>query len=99
MHYALICTDKPDSVSLRMETREAHLAWLRTHQADGNVVISGPFLSDEGDMNGSLLILDVPDKAAAEALAAEDPYAKAGLFASVKIKAWKWVVGNPEDAA
>ena len=42
-------------------------------------------------MTGSLLIMDFPDRAGAEAFAADDPYNKAGLFQSVEIKAWKKV--------
>ena len=38
-----------------------------------------------------------PTEATATALLAEDPYAKAGLFASVETTPWKWVVGRPED--
>jgi uncharacterized protein YciI len=44
-------------------------------------------------MCGSLLILDVADRAAAEAWADGDPYAKAGLFETVEIHAWKQVIG------
>ncbi len=29
-------------------------------------------------------------------MADADPYAKAGLFASVEINAWKWLIKNPE---
>ena len=38
-----------------------------------------------------LLILDLPDRAAADAFAAGDPYAKAGLFESVTIHPWRKV--------
>jgi uncharacterized protein YciI len=44
-------------------------------------------------MAGSLVVLDVPDMAAAETWAANDPYAKAGLFADVQLHAWKRVIG------
>jgi len=44
-------------------------------------------------MAGSLLILDLPDLAAAQAWAADDPYAKAGLFSAVRLEAWKKVIG------
>ena len=33
---------------------------------------------------------------AAKALAAQDPYAKAGLFETVEIKPYNWVFNNPE---
>jgi uncharacterized protein len=57
------------------------------------VFLAGPFLDDDGDMTGSLIILELPDMAAAEAWAAADPYALAGLFESVTIREWKKVIG------
>ena len=44
-------------------------------------------------MCGSLIVLGVASRAEAEAWAAADPYAKAGLFASVMIQEWKRVIG------
>jgi len=43
-------------------------------------------------MNGSVIILDLENRAAAEAFANNDPYNKAGLFASVTITTWKKVL-------
>jgi len=43
-------------------------------------------------MVGSLIIVDCEDMAAARSLAATDPYAQAGLFASVTIKPWRKVL-------
>lgn len=56
----------------------------------------GPFLDAAGNPNGSLVIIEAKDQAEAEAIAANDPYAKAGLFASVEIRPWKWLIKNPE---
>jgi len=87
--FALICTDKADHEPLRKANRETHLAYLNE---TGCVTYAGPFL-DAGTMTGSLVILDVADKAAAGAWAAADPYALAGLFAKVRIEEWKKVIG------
>jgi len=57
------------------------------------VVQAGPFLDDADAMIGSLLILDVADRAEAVEWGANDPYAKAGLFESVQLFRWKKVVG------
>lgn len=89
--FVLLCLDKPDSLDLRMATREAHLAYVATF-ADA-VKIGGPVLDDNGDMAGSLLILDVADMAAAKAFSANDPYAKAGLFRQVEIHPFRATVG------
>ena len=90
MRFALICTDKADHLEVRKANREAHLAYIAS---SGVVEMAGPFLNERGEMNGSLLVLEVPDRAAAEAWAKADPYALAGLFAKVRIEAWKKVIG------
>ncbi|WP_159726114.1 YciI family protein [Methylosinus sp. Ce-a6] len=89
--FAAICQDKPDHVALRLATREAHLSFLAAHAAQ--VKLGGPFLDAAEKPVGSLLIVEAADEAAAKALLAEDPYAEAGLFASVEVKPWKRVVG------
>ena len=88
-YFAVICRDKPDSLPLRMENREAHLAYANE---SGAVFLGGPLIED-GQMAGSMAILDVADMAAAEEWAAGDPYGKAGLFKSVTINEWKRVIG------
>lgn len=90
MRVALICLDKPGHLEVRKANREAHLAYL---SSTGVVEMAGPFLDAEGGMCGSLLVLDVADLAAAQDWAANDPYAKAGLFASVDVREWKKVIG------
>jgi uncharacterized protein YciI len=90
MRYALICLDRPNALQTRVENRPAHLEHL---QSTGVVEQAGPFIDAAGQMCGSLIILNVGSKAEAEAWAAADPYAKAGLFASVMIQEWKRVIG------
>ncbi len=92
-YFFAVCTDKPDSGALRAATRPTHLDFLA---AQGDAVrVGGPFLNDAGDPVGSLLIIEAADRAAAEALLARDPYAVAGLFASVEVRPWRWTVGAP----
>ena len=92
MHWVLLAEDRADAGTIRADTRTDHLEWIAG--SIDHVVRAGPFLADDGEtMLGSLLIIDFPDRAAAEAWAAEDPYAKAGLFESVTITAWKQTVG------
>ena len=94
MLFALICTDKPAALHLRMDNRPQHLAFL---EALGSALkAAGPFTDEEGKPTGSLVIIEAENKAAVEKIAAQDPYAKAGLFASVEIRPWKWLIKNPE---
>lgn len=87
--FAIICTDRPDSLDLRMAHRPAHRAYLG---ASGRVVQAGPFLRD-GAMCGSLIVISADSRAEAEAFAAADPFALAGLFAETRIEEWDRVIG------
>ena len=88
MPFVLICRDRPGSAEIRTANRDAHLAYA----ADHPILIGGPLLDDEGAMIGSLLILDVAERAAAEAFAAGDREALADLCESVQIRPWRRVI-------
>lgn len=90
MFFVLHCLDKPNAGELRRVTREAHLAHLAT--VTEQVLIAGPLLDDAGAPIGSLLVVDFEDRTAAEAFARADPYATAGVFASVTVTAWRKVL-------
>ena len=87
--YAIICTDKDGALEIRKANRDKHLAYLD----DSPIVLAGPFQDEAGGMTGSLLVVDVATRAEAAAWAANDPYAKAGLFQKVRIERFKKVVG------
>jgi uncharacterized protein YciI len=88
--FAIHCIDKPLQRDLRAATRADHLAYLES--VIDQVVLAGPLLDDEGVPIGSMLLMDFPDRRAAVAFAADDPYARAGLFASVAVTAWRQVL-------
>lgn len=95
MLFALICTDKPGALDLRLATRDAHLEFLATNK--DMIRLGGPFINEDASgMNGSLIIVEGNSVEEVRAVAEQDPYAKAGLFESVDIRPWKWTVGNPE---
>lgn len=89
MRVAVICTDKAGAIETRKSNRDAHIAYLKS---SGVVEQAGPFLDADGQMSGSLLILDVADMKAAEDWAANDPYALAGLFETVRLETWNKVI-------
>ena len=82
MLFAIYASDKENSIELRMNTREAHLAYL----IDSPLVFAGPLLDDEGIMCGSLIVLEMDDIAQVKNFADNDPYAVAGLFKNVEIR-------------
>lgn len=91
MNFALYCVDKAGHGQTRADNRPAHLDYLKANL--DRILLAGPLLGDDGtSVLGSLLVIEADDRAAAEAFAAGDPYAKAGLFESVTIKAFKKVL-------
>ena len=89
MHFVIHALDRPDAGDLRLSIREHHVDYL----AGFNVVFGGPLLDDEGEMCGSLIVVDMPDRTAVDALVAGDPYVKAGLFGQVTIRGLRPVLG------
>ncbi|MBN9232620.1 MULTISPECIES: YciI-like protein [Phyllobacteriaceae] len=98
MLFALICKDKPGHLQVRLDARPDHVAFLNGLNADKKLAFAGPFLDADGKPNGSMVVIEATDLAGAEALAAADPYAKAGLFEKVEIKPWTWVFNKPAEA-
>jgi uncharacterized protein YciI len=96
MLFALLCEDRTDAGSLRAETRAEHLAHLKA--LGTRLRFAGPFLDESEKPVGSLLVVEAESREAAEALAAQDPYARAGLFRSVTVRRWNWTVNNPDAA-
>ncbi|MBZ9855320.1 YciI family protein [Mesorhizobium sp. CA13] len=95
MLFALICKDKPGSLQVRLDTRPEHVVFLEGLVGEKRLAFAGPFLDADGKPNGTLAVIEAPDMAAAQALSAADPYAKAGLFESVEIRQWNWTINKP----
>jgi uncharacterized protein YciI len=90
MLFAIRCLDQPDKLSVRQETRPAHVDYLKS-QGD-RLVAAGPLLDDNEQMCGSLVIIKAASRTEAEEFAANDPYARAELFSQVTIDRWNKVL-------
>lgn len=97
MLYAIIATDHPDSLTLRLRARPAHLARLEALQKECRLVLAGPHPAidnadpGEAGFSGSLVVAEFSDLAAAEQWATADPYLEAGVYQEVKVKPFKQV--------
>ncbi len=98
MWYAFICEDTPDSLELRKQTREAHLARLHALQAQGRLFVAGPCPAidsedpGEAGFTGSLVIAEFDALNDAQAWADAEPYLAAGVYAQVTVKPFKKVL-------
>jgi uncharacterized protein YciI len=97
MLYIMVNEDRPDGQAIRDATRETHLAYLERHK--NIVVLAGGTLAEDGKARtGSVFIVNVPGREAAEKFSAEEPFRKAGLFKTVKITRMRRGQWNPEAA-
>ena len=85
--YVIYAVDKPDTLAIRLEHYAEHRAYNEEQESAGvKTIFSGPLQTDDGEvMNGSLLIVDAPDRAAVERYVSNDPFNHHGVWGEVKI--------------
>jgi uncharacterized protein YciI len=95
MWYAIIATDSPGSLERRLANRPAHLERLRALQAEGRLLLAGPFPAIDSEdpgpagFSGSLIIAEFADLSAARAWADADPFVAAGVYGAVDVKPFR----------
>lgn len=94
MYFVIEAKDHPGKLQVRKDTRPAHLAYL--NELGGQLALAGPFLDDDGNPCGSLVIICAATLEEAEAIAARDPYVAAGLFETSSVRPWNWAINPPE---
>ena len=99
MIYVFTLIDKPQMGDLRQRIRPEHKEYLAA-MAD-RMAFAGPLTTDDGQtMIGSLLAIDFESRDAAHAWIAEEPFTRAGLYASTSVHAfvnlWPQKKGFPE---
>lgn len=98
MIFTFILIDKPASAGLRLRVRPEHKAYLAA--AAGRIAFAGPLTHDDGaTMLGSLLAIEFESREAAHAWLADEPFMRAGLYASTTVHAfvnlWPQKAGFP----
>ena len=97
MLYIIHQIDKPDAADVRAAHREAHFKYLDEHE--DILVLGGAMLAEDGvTRTGSVLIINAPDREAAERFSANEPFRKAGLFSRVEINRMRRGQWNPDAA-
>jgi uncharacterized protein YciI len=98
MLYAIISTDVPNSLPLRMQARPAHLERLQAMLAANRIIIAGPHPAidalepGEAGFTGSLIVAEFDSLEEAQTWADADPYVAAGVYANVIVKPFKKVL-------
>jgi uncharacterized protein len=93
MDYFFYCRARPDMDSLADERTKAH--WAYMDQYATTMIARGPTMSDDGaEWTGSMHIVGLPDAAAAQSFAFDEPYYRAGVFGDVFLRRWRNELGS-----
>lgn len=93
MLFAIIAEDRPGGLEHRLAVRPTHLGHLES--LGDSLVFAGPFLDADEKPCGSLVVIEAPSLAEAEAMAARDPFVTEGVFARYEVRRWNWGINNP----
>lgn len=97
MFYAIIGNDKQGTLEQRLAVRPDHLARLQQLHDEGRLLTAGPCPNIDSEdpgpagFSGSVIIAEFDSLEAAQTWVNEDPYVKAGVYASVMVKPYKRV--------
>ena len=98
MFYLIYSEDVENSLPLRLQVREQHLARLSDLQNENRLLVAGPCpaIDDENPgeagFTGSLIIAKFDSLVDAKAWADADPYIAAGVYKKVTVKPYKKVL-------
>jgi len=95
MWYAIVALDHAESLARRLQARPAHLQRLNDLQAQGRLLLAGPFPAIDSEdpgpagFSGSLIVAEFADLAEAQAWADADPFVAAGVYRDVSVRPFR----------
>ena len=100
MQFLVMAKDGTDDGALerRQRTRPSHLESIRPLVDSGNVLVGGAMLSEAGEMIGSMVLVDFPDRKDVDAWLAGDPYVTGGVWQEIEVTPFRTAVGAWQPA-
>lgn len=93
MEYFFYGRDRPGAGQLRRQTMERHWAFMDGYAE--HMIARGPTLSaPDGEMTGSMHLVDLPDPQAAQVFAFREPFFGTGVFSEVLVRPWRNELGR-----
>jgi uncharacterized protein len=95
VQYLVIARDgtDDDAVERRAKTRPTHLESIGPLVEAGHVLVGGAILSDAGEMVGSMLLVDFPERDDVDTWLSKDPYVTEGVWRSTEVVPFRTAVG------
>jgi uncharacterized protein len=83
-----------DAVMRRQAVRPHHLEGIQPLVDAGNVLTGGAILDDDGNMRGSVLLVDFPSREELDAWLDHDPYVTDGVWQQIEVVPFRVAVGS-----
>jgi uncharacterized protein len=89
--FLVIGHGKPGMSAARDALLGEHRRYFLDHGYLDRFIARGPLLSDDGTgWAGSAMLVELRDRAAVDAMLADEPYARAGLYADIEVHDWQF---------
>ena len=89
--FLIIGRGKPGMSEASNRLQEARRLYFIEKGYEEHFIARGPLVSDDGKQwAGSAMIVELPDRAAVEAMLADDPYVRAGLYERIDAHLWRF---------
>lgn len=87
MQFLLIAHDgkDPDALKRRMNVRSEHLEKISVLKKNKEFLFGGAILDDNGNMTGSMVLYEFPDRASLDNKLKDEPYINSGVWKEIKI--------------
>lgn len=89
MQFLINAHDHPDALPRRLEVREKHIALGDKMRAEGTMLYAAAILDDGGEMKGSMIVCEFPDRAALDAYLEQEPYVTGNVWGVIDIRPCK----------
>ena len=95
MQFLVVARDgsDEDAIERRQRTRPTHLASIAPLVEGGNILVGGAIPNEAGDMVGSMLLVEFPDRSGVDAWLEADPYVTDGVWREVEVTPFRTAVG------
>lgn len=82
----------PGAPQRRLDSRSQHLARIAEMKRKGEFVFGGAILDENGQMRGSMVVYEFPDRALLDRCLEDEPYIVKGVWQKVEIKPFRQAV-------
>jgi uncharacterized protein len=91
MQFLLLAYDGTDAEApeRRLSVRQDHLDKIKNLKKNGELLFGGAILNDEGNMIGSMIVYEFPDRTTLDDRLKDEPYITKGVWKKIEIKPFR----------